>query len=137
MSGPAVRQAFREAWPDYAPGVPYVDAINRHPGALPPAFGSLGFAVEARRDTTMGSLPWVTEQGTVLVSFFARAGAGDADAIDAAQAAAVWLQGRRLPPDITVTGVVGPNDPQDAAEGEFFESQVLVSYEAQGREQRT
>jgi hypothetical protein len=136
MSNAAVRQAFRDAWPAYGQGFPYVDAINLHPGTLPPAFGSLGFQVETRRDTTMGSLPWVEESGSVLVSFFTPAGAGDGPAMDAATAAAAWLLGRRFGPDLIVTGLTGPNDGAEEAEGEFFEAQLLVNYAWQGREAR-
>lgn len=137
MSSPEVRTAFRDAWDSYAPGIPYVDAINRHPGPLPATFGSLGFQVDSRRDVTMGSEPWVVETGTVLVSFFAPAGEDDTTAVAAAQHAAVWLLGRSFAPDIFITGIVGPNDAADEGDGEYFETQVAVSYESQGREART
>jgi hypothetical protein len=137
MSSPAVREAFRTAWPQFAPGIPYVDAINRPPGPLPAVFGSMLFAVESRRDVTMGESPWVDEDGTVVVSFFTPSGEGDTAAIAAASAAAVWLQNRTFSLDLCVTALVGPNDSVPEGEGEFFEAQVSASYQWQAREIRT
>lgn len=136
MSARPVREAFRAAWTLFSPALPYADGINSHPGTLPARFGTLVFQAESRRDVTMGTDPWVIEEGTVTVAFFTEAGEGDSDAIDLATAAAVWFGGRQLAPDLRVTGISGPNDPAEEGEGAFFEVQVSVNYEWQGREAR-
>jgi hypothetical protein len=137
MSSTPVREAFRQAWGQYAPQVPYVDAINTHPGPLPPIFGSLAFEVSSRGDVTMGSHPWVVEAGQVLVSFFGQSGVGDAAMVEAALTAMRLLRVVDFGPDLTLLTMVGPNDAAAEGEGAFFETQVTVAYEWQGREART
>jgi hypothetical protein len=135
MSAQQVRDAFRAAWGQFAPGVPYVDALNIAPDTPQGPFGTLAFEAADRRDASMGSQPWVTEEGTVTVSIFSRSGAGDAAALAIARQAVEWLMAQNLGEDLWVTSVAGPNDSPEAA-GEFWEQVISVGYSWQGREAR-
>jgi hypothetical protein len=134
MSCGPVRAAFRAAWPSFCPALPYVDAINTLPETLPPRFGSLAFETTGRRPVTMGSAPWFTEEGQAVVSLFGPSGEGDAPLIAEAEAVLAALQALDLGPDLRITGLVGPNDSSGEDEGAFFEVQVAVAYEFQGRQ---
>lgn len=134
MSSQPVRDAFRAAWPAIVPGIPYADAINQHPDTVPAVWGTLSFEGGDRRILTMGLTPWVTELGEVTIHLFGGSGAGDAEMVSAATAAATYLTQRQLTLDLRVTGLRGPNDGAAEGEGAFFEVQVTALYEWQAQQ---
>lgn len=109
MSSELLREAMRTAWPTITPSLPYLDTINLPvPKPLPNVWGTLAFTVQTRRILTMGSSPWIEEQGSAMVVVVARAGDGDGPGIQAATDAMaawdgwitgtnIWLQNVRAP----------------------------------------
>jgi hypothetical protein len=137
MSSIAVREALRAAWPIVTPTLPYVETINT---LVDPAltdariWGTFVFESIARDPQTMGSRPWIEEQGVASVMLLSYAGVGD-DEVAAAADLVVrgwteWINGTK---DIWIQSVDPPRAPDTEAVGDVYRLMVNLNYRYQTR----
>lgn len=129
-------QVFVARWNASSPPLPYVPVINEpvDTNDLPSRWGSAVPEVDSHADVTMGSNPWVEETGHLTVALVVRSGKGSG-LLDDAQ---TWLietfhGWRTADNDLRFTQVVGPLDPDAAADGEWWRLAFVVHYTAQAR----
>lgn len=128
MSSDYVRAAFADAWPAFAGALPLVPIVNIPPAASVIPFGAMTFAVETRRDVSLGRPAWVDEAGIVTVGVYGPAGEGDAAVSAIASEMQRELATLRIDPAIEIRSVDGPHDYDPAGEGEVYGQQLSVSY---------
>jgi hypothetical protein len=89
---------------------------------------------EARADVTMGSDPWVEENGHILIGLCARSGKGEG-LLDAAIAAvrAGFDGWRSADNTIWFRPVIGPENADPEANGEWWVLAMRVPYTVQAR----
>lgn len=137
MSSIAVREALKAAWPTVTPLLPFVDTINTtvdeyEAGA--PIWGTFVFDANIRSDQTMGSKPWIEEQGMAVVVLMSHAGIGDdlvaAVANDVVRGWTMWINDTQ---DIWIHSVDPPRPPDPEAAGDIYRLMVSLNYRYQTR----
>ncbi|HKV17355.1 MAG TPA: hypothetical protein VJQ81_20080 [Reyranella sp.] len=123
---------FRARWIANTPPLPpFVDVINTNveTDQLPATWGSALLTATARTDTTMGSRVHVEESGEIVAALFARSGTGVAP-LDAAVAAlrSVFHGYMTVNNQLQFRAVVGPQDIDPMAEGEWWRLAFIVPY---------
>lgn len=135
MSSPAVRSQFRAAWA--VTGVPLVETLNENPSDVEidvPVWATVMFTADTSQHQTMGSSPWIEEQGTITIMIHSYSGV--TDSVVAAAAGEVknfwdmWISDTK---DTWVTSTVGPRPPDPDAQGDYYRLAVDLSYSHQYR----
>lgn len=137
MSSPAVRDALRAAWPVITPTIPYVETLNTlvDPSATDAEiWGSFSFEALLRDAQTMGSQPWIEEQGLASIMLISYAGVGD-DEVAAAADLVVrgWTSWINSTQDIWIHSVDPPRPPDPEAIGDAYRLMVNLNYRYQTR----
>jgi len=137
MSSIAVRDALRAAWPTVTPTIPYVETINElvDPSETDAAvWGSFIFEATTRDTQTMGSKPWLEEQGSASVVLIAYAGLGDDVVAEAAELVVKgWTGWINSTQDIWIHSVDPPRSPDVEAVGDAYRLMVNLNYRYQTR----
>lgn len=139
MPTASVRNQVHLAWPRLTPWLRYINTINRSlpqnpPLPLPDIWGTLAFQSTSRRMLTMGSNPWVEEQGTVAILLIGRSGHGDGPLAAAASTVMEAWHGWAAPGgDIWFRSVGAPRQVELESIGEWFILEVACEYTAQAR----
>lgn len=115
-------EVFTAIWADQiGAALPLVETVNYgvETDKLPAKWAAVVYQPEQRADVTMGSNPWVEEQGQFLIGLFARSGTGPAvlDAEVALVRAAFHGAARD---NLVVSEVDGPHDLDPEADGEWW-----------------
>jgi len=110
---------------------PYQDVINLPviTDSLPNTWGSALLTSNARTDLTLGSSVHVEEAGEIIAALFARSGGG-ANVLDAAMVQLRTTFHGYMTADNTLQfrAVVGPQDINPEADGEWWRLAFLVPY---------
>lgn len=137
MSSIAVRDALRAAWATVTPTLPYVETISQ---VVDPAttdvevWGTFVFDSTARDSQTMGSKPWIEEQGTAAVMIAAYSGLGDDVVAQAAEDVVKgWTGWASAALDIWIHSVDPPRPPDLEAIGDTYRMVVVLNYRYQTR----
>lgn len=137
MSSEFVRSAIREQWPVLLPTVPLFETINDSPSNLEveiPIWATLAFDVSSRTNTTMGSRPWIEEDGVVSVMIMSYSGTGDDEitpvADEIVKAWEMWIDDTK---NLWVQSVDGPRPPDPEAAGDVYRLLVNLNYRYQTR----
>jgi hypothetical protein len=134
MSSIAVREALRAAWPIVTPTLPYVETINTLANPDASIWGTFIFEAIARDPQTMGSRPWIEEQGVASVMLLSYAGVGDNDVAAVAELVVRgwtdWINGTK---DIWIQSVDPPRAPDTEAVGDIYRLMVNLNYRYQTR----
>lgn len=127
---------FIARWAAVPMPLPLVDVVNTpvELNALPAQWAGAVKQSDNRVDVTMGSLPWVEETGNIIVGLLARSGTG-ADILDAAvDALRLHFHGWHTPDNgVVFLSVIGPEDIDPEADGEWWRLGMRVPYVVQGR----
>lgn len=123
---------FIARWQANTPPLPpFVDVINTNveTDQLPATWGSALLQSTARTDTTMGSHVHVEESGEIVAALFAKSGTGG-NSLDAAVEALRSIFHGYMTADnqLQFRAVVGPQDIDPMAEGEWWRVAFLVPY---------
>jgi hypothetical protein len=122
---------FIARWDAVAMPIPFHDVINTpvDTDALPALWGSAMLQSDRRADTTMGETPWVEESGAIIVGLFAKSGTGR-NSLDAAATMLREMFHGYTSEDgsLSFTAVVGPEDIDPDAEGEWWRLGFTVPY---------
>lgn len=121
---------FIARWQALMP-VPFVDVINVdvETDDLPDLWGSALLTSTARTDLTMGSKVHVEESGEIVVALFARSGTGRAGLDPAVTALRDAFHGYMTTDNqLQFRAVVGPQDIDPMAEGEWWRLGFIVPY---------
>ena len=123
---------FKARWNAHRPPLPlYVDVINAPvlTDSLPNQWGSALLTSTARTDLTLGSKVQVEESGEIIAALFARSGTGG-NSLDAAVDALRATFHGYMTADNTLQfrAVVGPQDIDPMADGEWWRLAFLVPY---------
>lgn len=121
---------FSARWRATMP-VLFVDVINNPvlTDTLPATWGSALLSSQTRTDLTMGSNVHVEESGEIIAALFARSGTGGSS-LDAAVVALRNTFHGYMTADNTLQfrGVVGPQDIDPMADGEWWRLAFIVPY---------
>src|SRR5688500_13761046 len=115
---------------------PFVDAVNTpvDTDALPDLWGSAMLQSERRTDITMGENPFVEESGVIIVGLFARSGEGRNELDEAITILRERFHGYVSEDQaIAFTAVVGPEDIDPDADGEWWRLGFTVPYVVESR----
>lgn len=137
MSSIAVRQALRQAWAAVTPALLYAETINELPDPATveaSIWGTFVFDSTVRNDQTMGSKPWIEEQGVAVVVLCSLSGVGD-DAVaqvaeDVVRGWTMWINDTQ---DIWIHSVDPPRPPDPEAAGDIYRLMVSLNYRYQTR----
>lgn len=127
---------FVARWETADMPIPFVETVNTAVDTddLPDAWGSALLQVEAAGDVTLGSQPWMEEAGSIVVGLFARSGTGRNALDDAVTALREHFHGYvSADQSIHFTRVVGPEDIDPDADGEWWRLGFVVPYTVQSR----
>jgi hypothetical protein len=102
--------------------------------SLPNTWGSALLSSQARTDLTLGSNVHVEEAGEIIAALFARSGSGE-NALDAAvdQLRTTFHGYMTADNTLQFRAVVGPQDIEPAADGEWWRLAFIVPYVAWSR----
>lgn len=136
MSSISVRDRMRAAWPIITPSLPFFETINDSPTNLEvevPIWGTFIFDVVTRAHQTMGSHPWIVEEGTATVALMSYSGIGDDEIAAVADSVVrgweLWKSGD----DLWIQSVDGPRPPDLEAVGDVYRLIVTLTYHYQTR----
>lgn len=137
MSSPEVRAELIQAWQAISPNLPYVATINEFVApstTTGPVWGTFVFDVISRLDQTMGSHPWIEEQGTATIVLMAQSGTGDDYVASVAgnlvRAWTMWINSAQ---DLWISSVEAPRPPDPEAVGDAYRLTVVLNYRYQTR----
>lgn len=122
-----------------ASGTPqFLDTVNEQPSldGAPDTWGSALVNVEARRDVTMGSNPYVEESGSIVVGLFTRAGSGYGALDDEVNAVRLAFHGYVVEDAVSTfqcLQVDGPLDVEPETDGEWWRVALTIPYTYQTR----
>jgi hypothetical protein len=123
---------FRARWIANAPPLPpFVDVINVAvtTDTLPDTWGSALLTVTARVDASLGSQPHVDETGEIVAALFARSGTGSSPLDAAVVALRDTFHGYMTADNqLQFRGVVGPQDIDPMADGEWWRLAFVVPF---------
>lgn len=139
MASLPLRQAIYADWPIRLPDLRYVPVENKDlprnpPLVLPDLWGTIGFDVTSRNQTTMGRSPWVEERGIATFVVVARSGHGDIPGVTKATALMRAWDGWRKQQGSAgcwFQNVGAPSKIELEAEGEWFLYGVRCDYRVQ------
>jgi hypothetical protein len=123
------REVFESIWAEQAASISYVQTVNYgvDTNALPDIWGCAVYQPEQREDVTMGSTPWVEEQGQFLIGLFTRSGSGPAALDDAVATIRQAFHGAARD-GLVVFAVDGPHDLDPEADGEWWRLVLTARY---------
>lgn len=138
MSSEAVRSSIRTAWPLVMPTLPLFETINvaLDPAAptLPDVWASLVFNSTGTFAQTMGSRPWLEEQGLASITILSMFGAGDGPGVVAAtEAVKAWTGWISPDRSVWVHAPGAPRAPEEATLGRWSILVVDLDYRYQHR----
>jgi hypothetical protein len=137
MSSPYVRETLRRAWGDLTPSLPFVETINTlvDPADTDvPIWGTFVFDTVSRAPQTMGSQPWMEEQGTATVVLMGQAGVLDDDvAFIAGSVVTAWDGWIDDTKNLWIQSVDAPRPPDLEAVGDNYRLTVTLNYRYQTR----
>jgi hypothetical protein len=137
MSNIAVRNALVAAWPILTPNLPYVPTINQivaDQDTDVPIWGTFIFDTSTRVHDTMGSRPWIEEQGIAIVALLSYSGVTDQDIAQAASdVVKAWEMWHNSDGSIWIHSVDGPSVPDPEAVGDVYRLTVTLNYRYQTR----
>jgi hypothetical protein len=131
-------EIFESIWAEQASAVPYFQTVNLQVDAdtLPPIWGAAIYQPEQREDVTLGSTPWVEEQGQFLIGLIARAGTGPKVLDDAVATIRQAFHGAARD-GLVVFAVDGPHDIDPEADGEWWRLALTARFTFQSVRQQT
>jgi hypothetical protein len=131
-------EVFRQIWTQTIPAPPYVDTVNQpvETDTLPTRWASAIIQPQTRADVSLGSQPWVEENGFFLIGLFTRSGKGPADLDAAVDAVRAGLHGAALN-GLNLEEVDGPHDIDPQADGEWWRLALTAKYTFQTRRNAT
>jgi len=123
---------FIARWRANSPPLPlFVEVINLAvvTDGLPDTWGSALLTSTARTDVSLGGTPHVDEAGEIIAALFAKSGTGS-QGLDAAVVALRDIFHGYMTTDNTLQfrGVVGPQDIDPMADGEWWRLAFVVPY---------
>lgn len=127
---------FLARWEAADMPIPFVEVVNVpvDTDTLPDLWGSAMLQSERRTDVTMGSSPWVEESGVIIVGLFAKSGEGRSALDDAVAALREHFHGYVSDDEtLAFTAVVGPEDIDPDADGEWWRLGFTVTYDIRDR----
>jgi hypothetical protein len=127
-------EIFESIWAERAASIPYVEVVNYGVDAneLPAIWGAAIYQPEQREDVTLGSSPWVEEQGQFLIGLMARAGTG-AKVLDDAVATIRQAFHGEVRDGLQIIAVDGPHDVDPEADGEWWRLVLTARFIFQSR----
>lgn len=122
-------EIFDSIWAEQAAAIPYVETVNHgvDTNTLPDIWGAAVYQPEQVEDVTMGSTPWVEEQGMFLIGLFTRSGSG-AKALDAAVRTIRQAFHGAARDGLVIFAVDGPHDLDPEADGEWWRLVLTARY---------
>lgn len=137
MSSIYVRNAIVAAWPLVTPTIPYVPTLNQRvldQDTDVPIWGTLIFEASARPHLTMGSHPWIEEQGLAVVALMSYSGVTDEQVAEAASLVVkAWEMWHNDDGQLWINSVDGPSVPDPEAVGDTYRLIVTLNYRYQTR----
>jgi hypothetical protein len=137
MSNIYVRQTLIAYWPILTPSLPFVATINEpvdFSETEVPIWGSFIFDASVRNHETMGSRPWIEEQGSASVALVGYSGISDDDIAAMAdvvtKAWEMWINPERT---LWIQSVDPPTAPDTEAVGDMYRLAVSLNYRYQTR----
>jgi hypothetical protein len=131
--------AFEARWTAAAIGAPFFDTINQPVDLedMPSVWASAIYHTPQTVDVSMGSAPFVQEDGTIIVAMFASAGTGRnalTPLVDQVRAAyAGWSTNLETGKECLFLSVNGPEDLDPQTTGNWWQLVLTVPYETYGR----
>lgn len=127
-------EIFEAIWAEQAASVPYVETVNWQvdTDTLPDVWSAAVYQPEQREDVTMGSTPWVEEQGQFLIGLFARSGTGP-KALDGAVATVRQAFHGAARDGLHIFAVDGPHDIDAQADGEWWQVALTARFTFQSQ----
>lgn len=132
-------EVFEAIWAEQIGAVVPLMTVVNYPfdtNAAPALWGAVIYQPATRADVTLGSAPWVEEQGQFLIGLFVRSGGGEA-ALDAAVAAVRTAFHGAARDNLVVHEVDGPHDVDPEANGEWWTLALTAAYTFQTVRQQT
>lgn len=137
MSSLPVRDQLRAAWQVLSPNLPYVETLNVPPDRRHTEnqiWGTFVFDAAVRSDQTMGSQPWIEEQGTATIVLMGLAGVKDDDVASlATNLVKAWTMWINADQDLWIHSVDAPRPPDSEAVGDIYRLTVTLNYRYQTR----
>jgi hypothetical protein len=128
-----VLDVFKARWE--AAGLPsFIEVVNTQvtTDQVPPTWGTAFLDSTSRDDLTMGSRPWIMEEGNVVAVLFCKSGEGRAILMPAVELLRTTFHGWQTPQSadevLHFVNVIGPAGDQPEGDGEWFRQTFLVPY---------
>ena len=121
---------LKERWAVAMP-IPFVEVVNTNvtTDELPDRWGTAFDDSNTRADRTLGSNPWVMEEGNLIAALFCRSGIGRSALDDAIAALRGSFHGFATPDNrLHFTSVIGPSADDNEGVGEWHRLTFLVTY---------
>jgi hypothetical protein len=130
-------EALLSIWDDCIP-LPYIETVNwpADTDSFPDQWGAVIYQNQQRADVTLGSNPWVEEQGFFLIGLFTRSGKGPADLDTAIAQVRQGLHGAARD-GLRVLQVDGPHDVDPEGMGEWWQVVLTAQFIFQTRRSAT
>ena len=126
-------EVFEAIWAEQiGAALPFVPTVNFgvDTASLPNKWASAIYQPEERTDLTMGSNPWVEENGQFLIGLFARSGSGAAVLDAEVQMVRDAFHGAARD-NLVITRVDGPHDVDPEGDGEWWRLALTARYSFQ------
>lgn len=127
---------FKARWLAAPMPIPFVEVVNTPVTVdqLPDQWGTAFEDSTARDDVTMGSNPWVVEEGNLVCALFCRSGTGR-NILDAATDALRSIFHGYQTDDhlLHFVGVIGPSGDDPEAVGEWYRLTFLIVFRRSSR----
>jgi hypothetical protein len=118
--------------------LPYVETVNwpADTNGFPDRWGAAIYQNTARADVTLGSNPWVEEQGYFMIGLFTRSGKGPSDLDAAIAEVRLALHGAHRD-GLAIQQVDGPHDADPEGMGEWWQAVLTAHFIFQSRRSAT
>jgi hypothetical protein len=130
-------EAMLSIWADTIT-VPYLETVNwpADTNGFPDQWAATIYQNTSREDQTLGSQPWVEEQGFFMIGLFTRSGKGPGD-LDAAIAEVRQGLHGAARDGLRILGVDGPHDVDPEGMGEWWQVVLTAKFIFQTRRSAT
>lgn len=127
-------EIFEGIWTERAASIPYVEVVNYSVDTndLPAIWGAAIYQPDQREDVTLGSTPWVEEQGQFLIGLMARSGTGPKVLDDAVATIRGAFHGE-VRGGLEIFAVDGPHDVDPEADGEWWRLVLTARFKFQSQ----
>jgi hypothetical protein len=129
-------EIFYEIWDETIPSsvILRIEAVNYQTdtNSLPDEWAAVAYQPETRSDVTLGSNPWVEEQGAFLIGLLTRSGMGPAPLDPAVDYIRQKLHAARRN-GLVILQVDGPHDVDPDGFGEWWQITMTARYIFQTR----